>query len=320
MAQKQKTLAKQIIRYKNRQEWLDARNGGIGASEVATVLGLNPFETPYQLWRRKKGLDAPKQENFAMKAGHYLEDAVARFYADATQCHIIKNTAEDFSIINPDKPFLRVSPDRLYWRDGMKHNEENKCVLECKITQMEIDEDSVPQHWFCQLQMNMGVAELPQGALAWLTMGRKFGFRDFMFDKEFYTWMIGEVEKFWRDNIIGKQEPTAQSAQDVLLKYNRHTDGKIVEVGEDIYVSCLEMQEIKERIEEMEEQKSETEAKIKIAFADAEAISYGGKIIATWKAPKPSSKFDAKAFQAAHPDLAREFIVPTQGARRLVIK
>ena len=36
--------------FNSREEWLAARNEGIGASEVASVLGLNPWETPYQLW------------------------------------------------------------------------------------------------------------------------------------------------------------------------------------------------------------------------------------------------------------------------------
>lgn len=49
-----------VIRPKDRAEWLEYRKDGIGSSEVATILGLNPWETPYQLWRRKKGLDAPK--------------------------------------------------------------------------------------------------------------------------------------------------------------------------------------------------------------------------------------------------------------------
>lgn len=313
-------MAKQVIRYRNRQEWLSGRNDGIGASEAGTVLGLNPFETPYQLWRRKKGLDAPKQETFAMRAGHYLEDAVARFYADATQCRIIRNTAEDFSIINPEKPFLRVSPDRLYWPDGARHNEENKCVLECKTTQKEVDEDSVPKHWFCQLQMNMGVAELSRGALAWLTMGRKFGYKEMDFVPDFYGWLVEEVERFWTDYIVGDQEPPAQSVQDVLLKYDRHTDGKTVEVGVEVLEACKELKNVKTTLSELEADKAALEERIKVAFGDAEAISYGGQTLATWKAPKPGSKFDAKAFQAAHPDLAREFTVPAQGARRLLLK
>ena len=89
-------MATTIIRPANREEWLTHRQEGIGSSEVATILGLNPWETPYQLWRRKKGLDAPKEETFAMKAGHYLEDAVSMFWLDIVsnindffqQCHL----------------------------------------------------------------------------------------------------------------------------------------------------------------------------------------------------------------------------------------
>lgn len=107
-----------IIRPKDRQEWLRHRESGIGSSEVGTILGLNPFETPYQLWRRKKGLDAPKQENFAMKAGHYLEDAVSLFYRDETGKEIIKASSGDWLIVNNEKNYLRVSPDRTYWDSG----------------------------------------------------------------------------------------------------------------------------------------------------------------------------------------------------------
>lgn len=50
-------MANTIIRPKDREEWLQVRKSGIGSSEVATIVGLNPWETPYQLWRRKVGLD-----------------------------------------------------------------------------------------------------------------------------------------------------------------------------------------------------------------------------------------------------------------------
>ena len=59
---------KKVVKYKNREEWLAGRSQGIGASEAGTVVGLNPWCTPYQLWRRKKGIDPPVEENFAMRA------------------------------------------------------------------------------------------------------------------------------------------------------------------------------------------------------------------------------------------------------------
>lgn len=312
-------MATQIIRPKDREEWLQYRQSGIGSSEVATILGLNPYETPYQLWRRKKGLDPAKQENFAMRAGHYLEDAVSQFWHDETGREIIKRSAIDWLIVNTGKPYMRVSPDRTYWLNDSR-KATDKGILECKTTQRRIDEDDLPKYWFCQVQYQLGVAELTQGSLAWLCSGREFGYKDITLVPDFFAWIEDEVTKFWVDNLQGNVEPDAQSVADVLLKYNRHTDGKIVEVSDEVFTACNDLKALKERIAELDEQKDELEEKIKLGFGDAEAISYGGQTIATWKAPKPSEKFDAKAFAKQYPDMAREFTTPYQGARRFLLK
>lgn len=312
-------MATTIIRPANREEWLTHRQEGIGSSEVATILGLNPWETPYQLWRRKKELDAPKQENFAMRAGHYLEDAVAQFWHDETGRDIIKRSATDWIIRDNERPFLQVSPDRTFWL-GESRSPNDKGILECKTTQMSIDADDLPKHWFCQVQYQLGVAGLQQGSLAWLCSGREFGYKDISLVHDFFDWQIEEVERFWVDNIIGNVEPTATTVADVLLKYNRHTDGKVLEVDDEIFNAYTKLKEVRQEIDALDARKTELEEKIKLAFGDAEAISYGGATLATWKAAKDSTKFDAKAFQAAHPDLAREFTVPSQGARRFLLK
>lgn len=125
-------MSNTIIRPKTHDEWLDARRSGIGSSEVGTILCLNPFETPYQLWHRKKGLDPDKSQNFAMRAGHYLEDAVSRFYADETGKDIIKASAGDWLVRSDSHPYMQVSPDRTFWIPGEKHSNDNKGILECK--------------------------------------------------------------------------------------------------------------------------------------------------------------------------------------------
>lgn len=313
-------MERKRLKFKNREEWLAARTQGIGASEVATIIGVNPYETPYQLWRRKRGLDAPKEETFAMKAGHYLEDAVARFYANESGREIINSSAEDFMFIDPQKPFLRVSPDRTFWLPDLPHNDDNKGILECKTTQKKIDPDDLPKHWFCQLQMNLGVAGYEKGALAWLCSGRDFDYRDVTFAPDFYAWMVEEVERFWKDNIMDGKEPEVTSVQDVLLKYNKHTAGKSIEVDEDIFAAYNDLKELKSQIAEMEARKEELEGKIKMVFADAEALTYKGDTLATWKAGKPSVKFDAKAFKEAEPQMYERFCVSVDGVRRFLIK
>lgn len=309
-----------IIRPSTREEWLNVRKSGIGSSEVATIVGLNPWETPYQLWRRKVGIDAPKEENFAMKAGHYLEDAVSRFWADETGREIIKRSAGDWIIRDNDRPYLQVSPDRTYWLTGEKRNEANKGILECKTTQMAVDPDDLPKHWFCQVQYQLGVAGLEHGSLAWLCSGREFGYKDIDLVPDFYQWLVEEVSRFWQDNILARVEPSAVSVKDVLLKYNRHVDGKIVEVGADIFDDCSELREIKKQIKELETTQAELEERIKLAFGDAEGISFDGQTLATWKAPKPSQKFDAKALQSDDPETYSKYVKQQNGARRFLLK
>ena len=313
-------MSNTIIRPKSREEWLKVRESGIGSSEIATIVGLNPWETPYQLWRRKLGIDPPKQENFAMKAGHYLEDAVARFWHDETGCDIIKSSATDWIIRDNERTFLQVSPDRTYWLYGMPHAKANKGILECKTTQRTIDEDDIPKAWFCQVQYQLGVAGLEQGSLAWLSCGREFGYKDLSFVPDFYGWLVEEAEKFWTDNVIGRAEPQAANVADVLLKYDKHTDGKTLEVGLEVYLDCQELKEVREQIDALSKRKDEIEGRIKFAFGDAESISYGGNTLATWKAPKPSRKFDYKTYLKEHADLCQPYMAESQGARRFLIK
>ena len=308
------------LKFNSREEWLKAREEGIGASEVASVVGLNPWETPYQLWRRKRGIDQPQEENFLMKAGHYLEDAVARFYQDASGNEIINSSATDFMFIDKAKPFLRVSPDRTFWLPDMAHNDDNKGILECKTTQRSIDRDDLPKHWFCQVQMLLGVSGYERGSLAWLSSGRDFDYIDMAFSPDFYGWLVEEVERFWVDNVVGGKEPEAISVSDILTKYNRHTDGKQIEVGDDIFKDYQDLKDIKKQIAALDERKETLEGRIKLAFADAEAITYGGDTLATWKAPKPSMKLDTKQLEARYPDIVKKLSIPVQGARRFLLK
>lgn len=311
-----------IYRPKSREAWLELRKGGIGSSEVGTILGLNPYETPYQLWRKKKGLDAPVPESFAMRAGHYLEDAVSLFYQDATGNEIIKASAGDWLAVDNERPYLRVSPDRTYWPKGLSRRACNKGIVECKTTQKEIDGDSLPQHWFCQLQYQLGVTELNWGALAWLTAGREFGYRDLTFDKEFYAWIVEEVTRFWVDYIIGDNEPLAINVADVLLKSPRHVEGKMLTANDDIIAELAELKELREELAALDQRKKVIEETIKMTMGDAEALVLPGSdhILCSWKASKDRTKFDEKRFAQEHPDIYARYIKTTPGARTFLIK
>lgn len=308
-----------IIRPKTHEEWLEIRKQGIGSSEIATIVGLNPFETPYELFRRKREVDPPKEPTFLMRAGNYLEDAITQFWQDETGRKVIKRSAVDWIIRKKEKPWEQVSPDRTYWLDAGR-SPDNKGILECKSTQMTIDGDDLPKNWFCQLQYQLGVAGMTQGSLAWLTAGREFGYRDMKLVPEFYAWLAEEAERFYKDSVLGGKEPTLINVRDILLKYNRHQDGKIIEVSAELYDDWSKLKEVRNELAELEEKKKELENNLKMAFTDAEAISYEGQTLATYKAPKASKVFDSKKFQADHPDLAEEYTYEKENSRRFLLK
>jgi predicted phage-related endonuclease len=253
-----------------------------------------------------------------MRAGHYLEDAVARFWHDETGREIIKRSAGDWIMRDNEKTFLQVSPDRTYWLGESKR--DGKGILECKTTQASIDADDLPKQWFCQVQYQLGVSGFQRGSIAWLCSGRYFGYKDLAFVPDFYEWLAEEAEKFWYDYVVAKAEPISVSVQDVLLKYNRHTNGKVLEVDDEVFKYYQDLKDIRKQIDALEERKETLEGRIKLAFGDAEAISYGGDTLATWKAPKPSRKFDYKTYQKDHADLCEPYIIESIGARRFLLK
>lgn len=267
------------------------------------------------------GIDAPKEESFAMKAGHYLEDAVSRFFQDETGATVIKASAGDWIACDATRDYVRVSPDRTYWREGDKHNEANKGICEIKTTQMPIDADYVPQHWFCQLQYQLGVMGYDHGALAWLTSGREFGYKYFTFDKEFYGAMLDVVDRFWLDNILGKREPEPTTVEDILLLNPRHSEGKKVVATDELLETCSRLKAMKEELSSAEAEKKRLEDEIKMFMEDAEMLVSSQAVqLASWKAAKDSVKFDEKTFKEDNPELWEKYTKTVTGSRRFLLK
>lgn len=309
-----------IIKPKSHEEWLKNRMSGIGSSEITAVLGISPYMTRYQLWRSKKGIDPPMEDNFFLKAGRYLEDAVSRFYEDETGRKIIKASAYEFMYQSVEKPFLMASPDRTYWIDqNAVKNNSNKGICECKTTQMQVSDEDVPKHWFCQLQWQLGISGLTHGAIAWLTAGRSFGYKEYLFNQELFDFMVQEAESFWNEYILGDKIPDPESAEDVLLRYKEIDLQNKKDADEDIFKLYLSLVETQEKRVHYKNQEDSLIDKLKVFCGDAEALHYMGQTIATYKFCKVSKKFNESKFAVDYPELFAKYMENVQ-QRRLYLK
>jgi len=318
------TATYNIIRPATHAEWLEQRKLGIGSSEVGTILGVNPWQTPYQLWRIKMGIDPPTQENSAMRWGHYLEEGVAQCFQGATGYQVIKASAGDWLAVDKHHDFLRVSPDRTYWL-GESRSRTAKGIVECKSTRLKFD--SVPQHWFAQLMYQLGVMQYREGYLAWVNRETlQFDCMHVDFDRDLYSLMVDKLTQFWEINLKQGVEPDIVTVEDVMIKYPKSSAGKVVEVTDELMADINELKMLKPQLDALTKSKKEIEDRIKAAMQDAETLCLPGtltdnpKAVCTWKSARDSVKFDADKFRADNPELYDQYCVNTPGSRRFILK
>ncbi|PZG49844.1 hypothetical protein C1I98_11040 [Spongiactinospora gelatinilytica] len=107
-----------------REAWLAARLPGVTASEVAIVMGLSPFGSPFSLYWQKTGQLGETPDNDAMSLGRHLEPWIAdRFERDHPELSL--ELAGLYA--STDRPWQMATPDRTVYTASDIVNVEIRC-------------------------------------------------------------------------------------------------------------------------------------------------------------------------------------------------
>lgn len=137
-----------------REEWLKERQKGIGGSDAAVILGLNPYKNNIRLWEEKTGrvqaedISDKPYVKYGTQAEEYLREL---FKLDFPQYEVSHD--ENTIIKHPKYPFLFAS------LDGQLADKETGelGILEIKTTnilqsmQKEKWKEKIPDNYFCQV-------------------------------------------------------------------------------------------------------------------------------------------------------------------------
>jgi putative phage-type endonuclease len=175
-------------------QWHERRRRGIGGSEIAVVLGLSPFESPFSLyWRKVNGWEL--DEDSSMRSGRYLEPAVASWWEDEYDPQRRLRVVAAGLYEHPDRAWQLATPDRLVYERCLCGGHHRSCgvcggngwvgdpePLECKAPYSwdgfgETGTDVIPVYYRAQVLWQMDVLGAARG---WLAAYAQHEFRCFV--------------------------------------------------------------------------------------------------------------------------------------------
>ena len=294
-------------------QWLQARSLGIGGSEITSVMGLDPYRTPYALWEQKTGRAPDFGGNKFTEMGNYLEPVVAQMFQDKSGYEVYVPAQEHWQ--HPDYPHLLGTPDRFV---SMKHGDG---VLEIKTTQKRISREDVMEgsalNWYFQVQWYMGISDRKKGFLAWLCSGVDFDWIEFDFNPEIFADMVEAGNNFWNDHVLADAPPPPLTKEDIMKTIGRVLPDPI-ELPEEALRYHFQIKENKAKIKELEGANDELTTAVQLLMMDKSIATYQGATLFTWKESNPT-RLDQKALKEEQPEVWEKY-AKTTSQRTFLVK
>lgn len=159
-------------------EWFAQRRLGVSASEIAAVMGISPWESPFSLyWRKVNGWEF--EANPAMEWGNRLEPVVATKFAEA---HAEEFTIYAGRLIQGAEPWMLATPDRLLYEPTAGRDDFHPfalAVLELKTAHNadgwgDAGTDDIPVYYRAQVLWQMLVVDVQWAHVAVLIGGSDY--------------------------------------------------------------------------------------------------------------------------------------------------
>jgi putative phage-type endonuclease len=178
------------------REWYKARRG-IGGSDVAAVMDMNPWKSAYTLWAEKSGKawqDIPA--SMPMKMGTAFEPVIRQLFQEENEHWLTVHETGTWASIEEPRSVANV--------DGIIEWENGKLsVLEIKFSRQYWDK--LPEHYNLQVQHYLSVLGLDSGMVVAVAGGdwKEFEVKR---DNELIEHMKTRVQGFY-DLLEGNEPP-----------------------------------------------------------------------------------------------------------------
>jgi predicted phage-related endonuclease len=209
----------------------------------------------------------------------------------------------------------------LFTTDGVLNA---KKLLECKTANHysqgdwgEPGSDAIPLPYLCQCLWYLGITNLTEIDVTVLLGGSDLRIYTITRDLELESLMFEKAAFFWTEHVQRDIPPKPQSIDDCQALFKKSSVDKSIEANRETLALIQKLKTLEAHAQREEEQIKQT---LMQTMADAEVLTYVGKPLITWKAPKPSYRIDTKRLSLEHPELVKAYQNPIHSSRRFVVR
>lgn len=304
---------------KDHDKWLRTRDMGIGGSDAAVIMGLNPYKSPYQLWMEKTGQAAPPDlsGNPYIYWGTKNEANIADWFQEETGKKVrklgtLQNRTYPFMLANVDRQVLGENAGLEIKTAGVRHYKEWKG-------------DEIPDAYYCQCLHYMAVTGSDYWYIAVLLGGNESMWKRIDRNEEDVQTLISHEREFWslvQTHTAPPIDGSVSCAQALAGRY--HGEDKTIVLPDDAAQIIDDLRGDKEILEQLKAQITLRENQLKDMLGEAE-IGTVGDYRVTWKTTNPRETCSLSKLKKAAPDIYQTlrdkgFISIGKASRRFAIK
>ena len=306
----------------SREDWLSVRRNGIGSSDAAAAVGLNPYKAQLALWMEKTGRDdlfAPidvNDESTPVYWGTLLEPIVAASYVKRTGNRVRKVNAV---LQHPDHPFLLANLDREII--GVPEVQ----ILECKTAGVQgarLWKDGVPEYVVLQVQHQLAVTGKRAADVAVLIGGQELQIHRIKRDDLLIERLIQLEEVFWGyvQSDVAPPVDGSDSADQALRRLYPNDVGSTVDFSQDLEMSAAfsDLVAVRQTLDTQTKLEALLKQRIQQRMGEAsKAVFETGDV--TWRRCKDGVEIDLTKILTDHPDYQETYAIPRPGSRRFLV-
>lgn len=307
-----------------REDWLAVRKQGIGSSDAAAAVGLNPYKSQLELWLEKTGRDEslpkldPQDEESPAYWGNVLEPIVAWHYSKRSGNRVRRINAV-LQHPDPKLPWMLANIDReVIGADDVQ-------ILECKtagINGARLWKDGVPEYVQLQVMHQLAVTGKQAADVAVLLGGQHLEIHRIERDESMIARLIDLERLFW-DYVVSDTPPPADgtdSAEAALRCLYPEDNGQTLDFSQhtELASTYLELKSVRQSIAQQETLEAQLKQTLQQAMGAATRAEFSEGYI-SWKKSKDSTVLDIEQMLKDKPYLQIRYSKLREGSRRFLI-